>query len=171
LCFIRNEKLSGRKQKYEILKTGFLDFWLFPAADHGEEIPPTATAAGQAPVLAAFYDEEVGLEEELPSFLGKILAAAAPSLPQQAALIKVTKGEPYSFSRLVRAQPLKYVLIFGLAPKDLGLHFALTPYRPVEFDGLVFILAHRLAAIYEERQQGGKQMSGELWRALKGVFQ
>ncbi|MDV7398205.1 hypothetical protein RZS08_42775, partial [Arthrospira platensis SPKY1] len=91
-----------------------MDFWLFPAADHGDEALPSASAAGQAPVLAAFYDEEVGLEEELPSFLGKILAAAAPSLPQQSALIKVTKGEPYSFSRLARAQPLKYVLIFGL---------------------------------------------------------
>jgi hypothetical protein len=171
LCFIRNEKLSERKQKYEILKTGFLDFWLYPAPDLGGEILPAAKPAGQAPVLAAFYEEVTDLADELPSFLGKILAAAAPDLPQQAALIKLTKGTSYSFSRLARSQSLKYVLIFGLAPKDLGLHFALTPYRPVDFGGLVFILAHSLAAIYEERQQGGKQMSGELWRALKGVFQ
>jgi hypothetical protein len=150
------------------LKTSFIDFLLFPAPD--AEGTAGQKTGSKAPVLAAFYEEQPGLEEELPEFLGKILAAASASLPEQALLIKLIKGSAYSFSRLARKQSLQYVFIFGIAPKNLGLHFHLPLYQPVAAADAVFILAHPLAAIYEERQKGGKQMSGELWRALKSIF-
>lgn len=150
------------------MKTGFIDFLLFPAPDEGAAA--SQLAGNKAPVLAAFYAEQPGLEEELPEFLGKILTAASAGLPEQALLIKLTKGSAYSFSRLARKHGLRYVFIFGIAPKNLGLHFHLPLYQPVAAADAIFIMAHPLAAIYEERQKGGKQMSGELWRALKSLF-
>jgi len=41
---------------------------------------------------------------------------------------------------------------------------------PVQFGSTTFVLADSIADIFEERQAGGKEKSGQLWRTLKACF-
>lgn len=116
--------------------------------------------------------ESSGPEEDaaLGDFLEKVLAAAGIRLSTDVLLIRLTKGEPFSFSQLSRRHGIRQVLIFGIEPGLLGLHFQLPLYQPVQLGPTTFLLAHNLADIHQERQQGGKEKAGLLWKALQILF-
>ena len=98
------------------------------------------------------------------------LISAAIDLAQQAKHICLTKEESISFSRVEGSKTAKFVFLFGVSGKRLGLHFQLHPYQPVHFGTTSFILTDSIADIFEERQAGGKEKSGQLWRTLKACF-
>ncbi len=89
---------------------------------------------------------------------------------QEAYTIELTAGEAISLPRQPWLKSSSYVLIFGVQTHQLGLGFQLPAYQPIVFQGKTYLWSDALAAIAEERRQGGKKMSGQLWQALKTLF-
>lgn len=151
------------------MKSSFFNFLLFPAPD-SETPDGQLSGSPAARVLIVMAAGKSDAEIILDGFLKKILEALQPGLSREVLFLKVTKGKPYSFSRLSAQYSLHSALIFGITPKDLGLHFNLPLYQPVQAGGITFLLAHPLADIYEERQQGGKEKAGQLWKAMQAFL-
>lgn len=114
--------------------------------------------------------ENSGAGEELEDLLGKILSAAGLNLKEDILLLRLTRRENISFSNLGRAWPVRHVLLFGIEPKQLGLHFSLPLHQAVELGGIVFLRSHALSEIAEERQSKGRPKAAALWKSLRQLF-
>lgn len=114
--------------------------------------------------------ENSGAREELEDLLGKILSAAGLNLKEDILLLRLTRRENISFSNLGRAWPVRHVLLFGIEPKQLGLHFSLPLHQAAELDGIVFLRSHALSEIAEERQSKGRPKAAALWKSLRQLF-
>lgn len=112
-------------------------------------------------------DERV---EELLQFLTKILAAVQLDLQKDVKLLAVEPQEQFSFIQLSKIFEIQKLLSFGISPNRMGINFQTIPYTISKHENRSFIFADDLKKILEERQQGGKRMSGELWKALKALF-
>jgi hypothetical protein len=150
------------------LKSTFLDFHLFPVPEQAQ--PKNGVKGAGDKGIWVWYEAEVAQQEEIEGFLAKVFGAAKIDLAQQAKHICLTKEESISFSRVEGSKTAKFVFLFGVSGKRLGLHFQLHPYQPVHFGTTSFILTDSIADIFEERQAGGKEKSGQLWRTLKACF-
>lgn len=109
-------------------------------------------------------------EEELRSFLSKVLAAAQLDLVKDVLSLSVTPDEKISFSGLCQHFDIQTLIAFGLSPEQMGIHFKINLYDMLSYNGQKYVFADDLTAIYEERQQGGKRMSSELWKVLQNLF-
>ena len=69
-----------------------------------------------------------------------------------------------------KSQKISHAFFFGMQPKQVGLNGAIPLYHPIQLNNITFIFADELSAIYTERQEGGKKMSGALWNVLKSLF-
>jgi hypothetical protein len=150
------------------LNSTFFDFHLFPVPEQAQPINGISGAGNQG--IWVWYEAEAAQQAEMEGFLAKVFGAAKIDLPQQAKHICLTKEESISFSRLEGHKTAKFVFLFGISGRRLGLHFQLHPYQPVHFGSTTFILTDSIADIFEERQAGGKEKSGQLWRTLKACF-
>lgn len=108
--------------------------------------------------------------EEIESFLAKILSAVQLDLSKDSSLIQLQPNEKMQLSQIKKTYPSKYLISFGLEPKRLGLHFDIVPYKALQHQEIIYLFADDLIDIYEERQAGGKQKSGALWKALQAIF-
>jgi hypothetical protein len=108
--------------------------------------------------------------DDLNAFLAKILAAVNLDLQKDVLLLPLPEDEPLHASSIVRREKIETVIIFGLPFHRLGVHLAASLYQPVTAGSTQWLLAHSLTDIYAERQQGGKQKAGALWRALQSLF-
>ena len=111
-----------------------------------------------------------GENAELRGFLDKVLAAVKLTIEHDTCYINITPAKRLSFPAIVNAHDIKYVLLFGYPPQNLGLNFTLPLYTPVRLNNIIFLAADPIEQIYEERQKGGKQMAGALWKNLKAIF-
>lgn len=109
-------------------------------------------------------------EVDLTNFLAKVLQAAKIDINKDIFLVSLKPDELLDFSAFCHERQIKHVLSFGIAPKRLGLHLNHQLYMPFLFNQRTFLFVDSLPAIFEERQEGGKRMSGALWKALKEVF-
>ncbi|MFN7117465.1 MAG: hypothetical protein ACK4TA_11745 [Saprospiraceae bacterium] len=109
-------------------------------------------------------------EAELRIFLEKVFAAAQVDLVKDTCVLSVTPLENFSFSRLYQHFDLQTLIVFGIPPVRLGIHLQVKPYEILRYENCTYVFADDLQAIYEERQQGGKRMSGELWKVLQTLF-
>ena len=145
----------------------FYDFDLFVVP---ERITPSnrITGSGQKGVIILFESEEDN--PELISFLSKILSAVQLELAKDANLIHLKASEGINFSGLCQQKDVAYLLSFGISPQRLGLQLNYQKYIPFQFKECQFLFADQLPLIFEERQEGGKKMSGALWKALQALF-
>ncbi len=114
--------------------------------------------------------EQSAEQEALNAFVEKILAAVQLDLYRDALLLALTPDDRVSFAALCQTYDIRYCINFGIADRRMGLGFLWKPYQSLLHEGRYFLLADALPMIYEERQQGGKAMSGALWRALQQIF-
>ncbi len=153
--------------KNKALDFHFLDFRVV-------DIPESTDFAGRLTgknakeILIVFQSQNN--HEELFSFLEKVLTAAQLNIHTDTLILKITEQEKLSFVYLQKKNTFKYFISFGIAPQRLGIGFETPLYHPVSYEGITLFFADDLQLIYEERQQGGKRMSGELWRVLKSLF-
>jgi hypothetical protein len=109
--------------------------------------------------------------QAMHTFLGKILGAVQVNVDEDTHCLNITNHASISFSQLHQKHPYQRVICFGLKPKELGLNIEETMYRPFTLSDVQWLFAHNLQTIYEERQEGKKQMAGALWKALKEMFE
>jgi hypothetical protein len=149
------------------LDTPFLNFDLIALADT-EAIAERCEGQNARKTLVIFQAAEN--PEVLRSFLGKVLAAVQLDLTNDVLALTVTPDEKFSFSGLCQLFDIQSLILFGIKPENLGIHFQFTPYDLLRYEGRAYLFVDDLQLIYEERQQGGKRMSGELWKVLKTLF-
>jgi hypothetical protein len=109
-----------------------------------------------------------GLPETLPEpsylFLASILKACNLEIGDTLILLL---GEGYSkeeIHSILQAQGVCQVLMFGVAPVDLGLPALFPAFQPQQLAGMKFMWAHPLAKLED------KESKKNLWAALKQYF-
>lgn len=117
--------------------------------------------------LMIFFDAPEEMHQELIGFMAKILKAIQLDLEQDTIFIHMKPDQSVKITELLQKNPSQQILIFGLPPRDLGIQFPLPPYIQVEHQGIHYLAADSLPAIFAERQTGGKKMSGQLWKAIQ----
>ena len=145
----------------------FLDFDLLDVPER-DSVSAQLRGQNQKKILIVFPCDES--KEELEAFLGKIFAAVQLDIKKDAILLKLTVRQRFSFIGVNQAHDFDKVIAFGIDAARMGVQFATPRYQPVQHEGITFLFADDLEAIFEERQAGGKQMSGALWAALKEIF-
>ena len=149
------------------MKPRLIDFDLFLIPDL-DSTPHRCIGNGKKGILAIYESERP--DPELESFLKKVLAAASIDLVQDVFLIQITPQIPLSFSFLAQKLDIRYLIAFGTQPQNMGLRFNYQPYLPIHVLDTTFLFADPLRSIYEERQAGGKKLSGLLWKAIQNIF-
>lgn len=130
---------------------------------------PTGRGAAQKGLLILYAPGEEA-QGDLDRFLGKILRAMDYELERDALTIRKTPHDPLSLPGLIETGRFQHVLLFGLSPDDLGLSLPITPYQPIQHEGITILPADALPTIYQERRSGGKARSVQLWTMLKETF-
>lgn len=146
----------------------FFDFDIINVPD-SSQLTARTIGKNEKGIFILFQDNQDN-REELALFLEKILAAVQLNAQKDTLIMEITAAATISFIGLRQRFNFRYFICFGINPKQLGVQFETKPYQAIRHDGITFIFADDLQKIYEERQQGGKQMSGELWRVLKTMF-
>lgn len=149
------------------MKPGFFDFHLFPLSDW-EQLGSRLSGGNARHVLIVMEHQED--DKELTDFLGKILSAAKLNLEEDTLLLKLTKGENISLPNLSQAKPVKYVLLFGVGPRQLGVHFPLVADEPTRFGKVLFLYSPPLRSLFEERKAETRPKAASLWKNLKQLF-
>ena len=160
--------LNNFNNKKYILKPSFQNWTIFPipeAADAGSRI-----RGGNAKSLLLIYTIEQETADTLEAFLKKVIHSVGFDLTQDAATLILSPGEKLSLSQLRQQVPFDRVITFGPTPAQVGLNFIGPAYTPVDLSGRQYLFADSLESIYRERQQGGKQKAGKLWKAMKSMF-
>ena len=145
----------------------FLDFDVIHLADT-TAIAERCKGQNVQKTLAIFQVGEQ--EEELGAFLEKVLAAAQLNLTTDILSLILSPNENCSFIGLCQRFEIQTLLVFGINSERLGIHFQVVPYEFLRYEGRNYVFLDDLQLIYDERQQGGKRMSGELWKILKTLF-
>jgi hypothetical protein len=129
-----------------------------------EEIP--AQGANQKEVIIFFSGDEIE-EGALISFLAKVFQAIKIDLQQDTCFINMVLIQSLNLAAMLQKYKAKSIILFGLEPPQLGIQFQLPPYALIEHQGVQYLRVDDLKAIYDERQNGGKKMSGQLWKAIQ----
>ncbi len=116
------------------------------------------------------FESDPADAEALSGFLDKVLQAVKIDRMADAKTVVITPKQSISLTRLECFAQCRYLIFFGATPRQLGLNLQLTDYQPTEFTGRQLLRADALSAIMQERQDGGKAMSGKLWKALQSLF-
>ena len=145
----------------------FLDFELFASPDR-QLRSSDLIGEGERGIFIAY--ELDSAEEERLDYLKKILGAAKIVLEQDTTTLAVQAGESVQLAPTAFNTFPKYILLFGVKPKQLSLNFQLPIYKPVTYRETTFLCVDSLGTIQEERQAGKNQKAGALWLALKQIF-
>jgi hypothetical protein len=147
------------------LKSTFLDFPLI-AIPEGAPAAWPSDSPGEREWLILYREDGEGVNLRL--FLEKILRALSLDVERMALLVPLAPGESAPLSPLWRRVRPRRVVLFGIAPSELGLRFSPPPlYKPLCCGGVSYLLADPIALLYQERQRGEKQRSALLWDALR----
>jgi hypothetical protein len=108
--------------------------------------------------------------EEIPSsanrsFLEKMLSAVQVDLEKECHYAVLRKDETAALIPYIKEKQPNQVLVFGLSPAPLGLHFEQYLYQPVFFYQTWFLFADELAKLEPDRQ-----LKSQLWNHLKHIF-
>lgn len=150
------------------MKNTFFDFKLFVVPET-TAISDRCQGKNQREILI-ILEAAVAEIDELGNFLGRMLGAARIDLAEDVSLLILQPGEQLPLSRVQSQVPFKTMLSFGIAPSRLGLHLEIPKYQSTLHAGITYLFADPLAAIYEERQSGGREMAGAMWAALQEIF-
>lgn len=145
----------------------FLDFELFASPDRQLSTSDLIGQGGRGIFIAYEVDSA---ERERLDYLKKILGAAKIEMEQDTKTLAVQPGESLQLDTTAFSAFPKYILLFGVKPKQLSLNFQIPAYQPVTYRETTFLWVDSLATIQEERQAGKNQKAGALWLALKQIF-
>jgi len=145
----------------------YLDFDLYAKPER--QLKATdLSGQGQAGIFIA-YDPGIKAADNL-AYLKKILGAAKVDLDSDTYFLAVKKEEQLQLDKRQFAHEIKYVLLFGVQPKQLSLNFILPPYQVKSYQGETYLIVDALELIQEERKANNNKKAGALWLALKQIF-
>ena len=147
------------------MNTTFFNFELFQIADK-LEYAKIAYGNPKAAYLILLQSGE-HWDEQIKPFLEKVLKAIQIQLDQDTVFINLSPDQQLNISSVKRHFAPKKILIFGIPPKTLGIQFPMPAYQVIEHQNCQFLWADNIEVIYEERQNGGKAMSAQLWKSLQ----
>ena len=142
------------------MNSQFLDFKII----HKEEIAVILNRCkglNKRQVFLLYDQKEI---DQLP-FLSKILAAVKLDLTEDLLVLEGDSSTNFSFFELQSEQQTDKVIIFGYAPKTLGIHLLMNKYEVSTINDCQFLFADDLEQISND-----KQLKGKLWGALKKMF-
>ena len=114
-------------------------------------------------VWILFAAEEGSLDNI--DFLKKVLAAAQLDLDGDTFFAEVPEAEPLDMAAALRIKPATQVLVFGIPPRQLGLHVEAPLFQPFSFYNTTWLFADALSILAPD-----KTKKGLLWTALKTMF-
>jgi hypothetical protein len=144
------------------LKNTYLDYKVFAVSD-SSEIKEKLSGKHQKQILIVYLDEK---NPDMDAFLSKILSAVKIQLETDCLILKVEDvfNLP-SFSLIKSLHTLKEVLVFGIKPKDLGLHFEAPQYLITEMSDHKFLFVDSLSVIFNTTER-----KKALWECLQILF-
>ena len=145
----------------------FLDFELFASPDRQLRSSDLIGQGGRGIFIA--YEADSAEKERL-DYLKKILGAAKIEMEQDTMTLAIQPGESLRLDTTAFHTSPKYILLFGVKPKQLSLNFQMRAYQAVTYRDTIFLYVDSLGTIQEERQAGKNQKAGALWLALKQIF-
>lgn len=140
----------------------FLDFKIFPTPET-EKMTERVIGNNARKVLIVFQESED--TAELLDFLQKITTAIKINLAQDTLTLKITAAERYSFIELTKQHQINHIVLFGVSPSVLGLHFDLPLYWVARHQERFFLLADSLELIQKD-----KTRKAALWSCLQEMF-
>lgn len=145
----------------------YLDFDLFAVPEHKLKTEDLS-GQGAAGILIAFAPG--AQTENSLDYLQKILGAVKINMAEAAYTLPVMPRQQLQLNLSVLPQKLQYLFLFGIKPRQLGLHFVLPLYQPIKYNDVTYLIADSLSIIQEERQAGNNQKAAALWQALQQIF-
>ncbi len=149
------------------MNTSFLDYKVFVPGESAEQHQKLKGKHAKGLMLLFVGHEQ---QAELLDFLKKILIAVKFDLEEDTAYLDFNATAPINVASLAAINASKTVICFGFALPQLGFHFEIPNYYPFKHQGTTYLFVDDLLAIYEERQAGGKKLSGALWKCLQEMF-
>ena len=149
------------------MNTSFLDYKVFVAGDTDKHQNALHGKHAKGLLLLFLAHEQ---QAELLDFLKKILSAIQFDLELDTAYLVINESEAVNVASLATQNALNKVICFGLPLPQLGFHFEIPPYYPFKHQGVTYLFADDLQTIFEERQNGGKKLSGALWKCMQEIF-
>ena len=98
-------------------------------------------------------------------FLTKILTAAGINLEKDTLFAELKEQDQFSFLPVIKERHATHILVFGIAPKQLGLNANCLKYQPFDFYGSTFLFADQLSLLEPD-----KSLKAKLWQALQQLF-
>lgn len=147
------------------MKKSFFDFEIIKVPENvfSED---QLSGNNQKGLILLFAGDETE-QENLLEFLAKVFQAIQVDLNQDTYYLNNKEQSDLNWAHFLQKNKVNSVVIFGLSPQVFGIRFALPLYTLIEHQNIQYLRVDDLTAIYEERQSGGKKMSGLLWRAIQ----
>lgn len=149
------------------MNTSFLDYKVFVPGESAEQQQKLKGKHAKGLLLLFVSHEQ---QAELLDFLKKILVAVQFDLDEDTAYLDFNATAAINVASLAAINASKTVICFGFPLPQLGFHFEIPNYYPFKHQGTTYLFVDDLLAIYEERQAGGKKLSGALWKCLQEMF-
>ena len=160
--FFWNHALWLRFTRNSVLETPFLDYKLYIVPDESDQLVGLEGDNGKQIFIAVGEDHWDGWE----SFLNKIFKAAGVVIGHDTLLWKEGAGTPLpSLSQVSNRALIRYVFLFGVSARALGIQVDLPVNVPFEWNGHVFFISKPL----REVDQSG-ELKRPLWEFLKKAF-
>lgn len=97
------------------------------------------------------------------NLLAKIFQAVGKDLAKDAFVIN--QPEIITYKAINTAFNVKKLLVFGIEPKEIGLHLRINAYQATNFQGLELLFSHNLKTIAEDLAK-----KKQLWGQLQVMF-
>lgn len=139
----------------------FPDELLFLSPEQPAPDPLAGAFARRVYVLALAEPAFAGARE----FLSKVLSSVHLNLDKDTLFAEIPESMQVSFVQELKNKHPEQVLVFGVAPAQLGLHIETAYYRPLSFYGVTWLFADALSVLEPD-----KDRKSRLWAALKQMF-
>ena len=143
----------------------FPDIDLIGQPEYGEALRQLSPNAVAGVDLLVVYDGEL-------DFLTRVLNAAGFDEP--ALQLHLLHWSPAAggldLAGLTRHLAIKRVLLFGQDLQELGLHFHVADYFPVQVAGVTYLKTPPVSTIASAKANGDNGPAAALWRGVKANF-
>lgn len=109
--------------------------------------------------------EQDGTQSGTKDFLEKMLSAVQVNLELDCCYKAFEKGATCAITPVIKQKQPNQVLVFGIEPAKLGLHFEQYLYHPLFFYQTWFLFADNLGKLEPDRG-----LKTQLWNNMKQIF-
>lgn len=145
-----------------ILPPEFLDFDIYKNIDETNVINFLLTDNHKHTLIVSLKGNTLEKEQ---IFLGKILKAIRHDIKSDVVLAEIEKAKTVHFQVFSKKFDLKKVILFGVSPAQLGLHFKIRQYQPLTIGKYTFLWIDALPTLM--KNQSKKRL---LWNNLQMMF-